>query len=51
MNGTNCDLFTQNQSRSYKNHLVYTQHFVECTCDLNGDCVLKIELARCWGNK
>jgi hypothetical protein len=27
MTGTNCDLFTHNQSRSYLNHLVYTQHF------------------------
>jgi hypothetical protein len=25
MTGTNCDLFTHNQSRSYLNHLVYTQ--------------------------
>jgi hypothetical protein len=24
MTGTNCDLFTHNQSRSYLNHLVYT---------------------------
>jgi hypothetical protein len=24
MTGTNCDLFTQNQSRSYLNHLVYS---------------------------
>jgi hypothetical protein len=23
MTGTNCDLFTHNQSRSYLNHLVY----------------------------
>jgi hypothetical protein len=27
MTGTNCDLFTHNQSRSYLNHLVHT-----CTC-------------------
>jgi hypothetical protein len=26
MTGTNCDLFTHNQSRSYLNHLVHTQH-------------------------
>ena len=25
MTGTNCDLFTHNQSRSYLNHLVYTE--------------------------
>jgi hypothetical protein len=24
MTGTNCDLFTHNQSRSYLNHLVFT---------------------------
>jgi hypothetical protein len=26
MTGTNCDLFTQNQSRSYLNHLVPKKH-------------------------
>ena len=25
MTGTNCDLFTHNQSRSYLNHLVYRE--------------------------
>jgi hypothetical protein len=29
MTGTNCDLFTHNQSRSYLNHLVITFYF--CT--------------------
>jgi hypothetical protein len=27
MTGTNCDLFTYDQSRSYLNHLVYTYIF------------------------
>jgi hypothetical protein len=27
MTGTNCDLFTHNQSRSYLNHIVYSQCF------------------------
>jgi hypothetical protein len=27
MTGTNCDLFTHNQSRSYLNHLVYIYIF------------------------
>jgi hypothetical protein len=26
MTGTNCDLFTQNQSRSHSNHLVKNSH-------------------------
>jgi hypothetical protein len=31
MTGTNCDLFTHNQSRSYLNHLVcYTADLVIC---------------------
>ena len=28
MTGTNCDLFTHNQSRSYLNHLVFAPHSV-----------------------
>jgi hypothetical protein len=32
MTGTNCDLFTHNQSRSYLNHLVQSLHKLEnCT--------------------
>jgi hypothetical protein len=34
MTGTNCDLFTHNQSRSYLNHLVFgtsvPSHYVVC---------------------
>jgi hypothetical protein len=29
MTGTNCDLFTHNQSRSYLNHLVFGTIFTE----------------------
>jgi hypothetical protein len=31
MTGTNCDLFTHNQSRSYLNYLVYVYIYV-CVC-------------------
>jgi hypothetical protein len=30
MTGTNCDLFTHNQSRSYLNHLVFVTSFTYC---------------------
>jgi hypothetical protein len=32
MTGTNCDLFTHNQSRSYLNHLVLRYIFLKATC-------------------
>ena len=38
MTGTNCDLFTHNQSRSYLNHLVYSLKPAESTPNIHKRC-------------
>jgi hypothetical protein len=40
MTGTNCDLFTHNQSRAYLNHLVYVRTYGELCNQFGSQAVL-----------